>query len=356
MNKTIKGRGAQINTDNPFDNLSASKDIFFELPKYEEEAQVKTSYIDVYPKSLLNKIESPDVPGEYSINPYQGCEHGCVYCYARNTHNYWGYSAGLDFESKILVKKDAPELLEKKLKSKQWKASPIMLSGNTDCYQPIERKLRITRRLLEILWRYRHPCSIITKNALILRDLDILEKMAEKNLVRACISMTTMNEDLRAKLEPRTATFKQRLKAVRELSKAGIPTSVNFAPIIPGLNDDEIFRLAEVVSHAGAYKMNGIIVRLNGKIDEIFTDWLNRYFPDKADKVLNKIRHCHGGDLHDSRFKTRMKGEGKIAKIIFDQLKLAQQKFFSGTKPADYNLQMHATFKTAQLDLFGNYN
>ena len=320
----------------------------------EDQTQIPTEYIDVYPKTILNKVTSPDIPGEYSMNPYQGCEHGCIYCYARNTHNYWGYSAGLDFEQKILVKKNAPDLLDQKLRSPNWKATPIMLSGNTDCYQPIERKLKITRRILEVLWKHRHPVGIITKNSLVLRDLDILEKMAQKNLVRVAVSITTLDEKIRNMMEPRTASVKSRLDTVKTLADHKIPVSVMMAPIIPGLNDYEIFKMVQTAAETGANGIGYTIVRLNGDIAEIFTDWLLKNYPEKASKIINRISECHGGQLNDSRYGTRMKGEGKIAEMINQQFQVARQKFF-GDKTKNkftYNTDLYEQLKNPQLSLF----
>ncbi len=339
-----KGRGAQFNPANRFESTIADDGA--------TEPDKATKYTIVYPKNILNKVNSPDIGMAWSMNPYQGCEHGCVYCYARNTHNYWGYSAGLDFEQQILVKKNAPELLEKKLRSPKWEAAAIMLSGNTDCYQPAEKEFRITRSLLEVLWRYRHPVGVITKNSLILRDLDILEKLASKNLVRASVSLTTLSEDTRRILEPRTATAEQRLRTIRELSSAGVSVNVMLAPIIPGLNDHEIIPMAEAAAEAGAVSMASTVVRLNGDVSEIFEDWARRTIPARADRVLNRIRDCHGGNLNDSRFGTRMRGEGKIADVIHQQMSLARARFFAGREKSGYNLDMHRDFKTPQMRLF----
>ena len=345
----IKGRGAQINPANRFDQL-----IYDQNPRsgLEEDETIRTEFIEVYPKTILNKVKSPDIPSDYSLNPYQGCEHGCVYCYARNTHSYWGYSAGLEFEQKILVKKTAPQLLEQILKKKSWKASPVMLSGNTDCYQPIEKKLEITRQILEVFWKYRHPVGIITKNSLLLRDLDILEKLAAENLVQVAISLTTLNDKLRRFLEPRTASVTKRLEAVETLSKGNIPVFAMLAPMIPGLNDHEMLELAKAVSDCGASGIGYTMVRLNGDVAAIFKDWLEKNMPDRADKVLNKIKDCHGGQLHDSRFKTRMRGEGQIAKIINQQFKLAKKLYFHDKKMPTYNLALHEKMKSPQLRLF----
>jgi DNA repair photolyase len=290
---------------------------------------------------------------DYSINPYQGCEHGCVYCYARNTHPYWGYSAGLDFEKEILVKHDAPKLLKARFRSKNWKASPIMLSGNTDCYQPAERKYRITRQLLEVFWDFRHPVGVITKNKLILRDLDILKQLAAHNLVRVAISLTTLDRELQHILEPRTSTPEGRLKAIKELSEAGIPVSVMAGPIIPGLNEHEILQLAKMAAQHGAHSFNHTFVRLNGAIGAIFEDWLDRHLPDRKEKVLNKIKGSHSGKFGDSRFGTRMRGEGKIADIVRDQVQLARKRFFAHQPaPPPYNLVLYDQFKEPQLKLF----
>ena len=288
----------------------------------------------------------------YSMNPYQGCEHGCVYCYARNTHTYWGYSAGIEFEQKILVKESAPELLEQKLKSKKWKATPIMLSSNTDCYQPAEKKYRITRKMLEVLWRYRHPVGVITKNALINRDIDILSKMAEHSLVHVAISITTLDEDVRRRLEPRTSSGEKRLNIVKRLSDAGIPVMVMFAPIIPSINDREAFDIGRRSAEAGALKMGSTIVRLNGAIGEIFQDWLRKNYPDRYDRVIHQIESCHGGKLNDSRYGTRMRGEGNYAAMISQQLKIAKDKYFAGKKMPPYDLSLYPKYRDGQLSLF----
>ncbi len=346
----LKGRGAQINPANPYEELRYEEDpLLFDL---DMETDLKTDYLEVYPKTILNKIDSPDIGPAFSLNPYQGCEHGCVYCYARNTHPYWGYSAGLEFEQKILVKKDAPRLLEAILRKPGWEATPIMLSGNTDCYQPAEKHFKITRRLLEVLWKYRHPVGIITKNSLILRDLDLLGPLAENRLVRVSISLTTLSEELRRFLEPRTASVKQRLRTIETLAAAGIPVNVMAAPIIPGLNDHEILEIGKRVAELGAVSMAYTMVRLNGDVAQIFEDWLRKNFADRADKVLNKIRSCHGGRLSDSRFGTRMTGEGQVAEMVRQQVELARKRYFSEQEKKPYNLDLHREFKSPQLRLF----
>ena len=319
----FKGRGAQVNPNNKFlknqysqEHIEGLDDGFLQ--------KEKTEVIYTYPKTIINKVESTDIGLGYSLNPYQGCEHGCIYCYARNTHEYWGYSAGLDFERKIIVKKNTIELLEKTFSNKKWKPEPIMLSGNTDCYQPIERELEITRKILQTCLKYKHPVAIITKNALITRDLDILTELAKHNLVHVMISITGTDEKVRQLLEPRTATYKSRMATVEALAKNNIPCGVMVAPIIPGINNHEIPDILEQAGNAGATSAGITIVRLNGAVEHIFKDWLVKNFPDRADKVWNQICECHGGKVSDTRKGVRMRGEGKIAESIMKLFKLSR--------------------------------
>ena len=282
-NQKINGRGAQKKVHNRFFELE--HEVLNEFLNYcetegEQADSNRTNYINVVPKSFVNKVNSPDVGMSFSANPYQGCEHGCVYCYARNTHEYWGYGPGVDFERNILVKQNAPELLEKKLRSKSWQGYTIVFSGNTDCYQPIERKLKITRKCLEIMLRWKNPTGIITKNSLVLRDIDILAEMATHNIISIHISVTSLSEKTRRLLEPRTASIKNRLKTIEALSKKGIPVHVMMAPIIPGINSHEILPMAKEVSKLGAWGMSHTIVRLNGQIGIIFEDWVRKTLPD----------------------------------------------------------------------------
>ncbi|HTF81252.1 MAG TPA: PA0069 family radical SAM protein, partial [Cytophagales bacterium] len=252
----------------------------------------------------------------------------CIYCYARVTHEYLGYSAGLDFESKIMVKMNVVELLKKAFQTKGYQPLPIMLSGNTDCYQPIEREYKLTRGMLELLLSHRHPVSIITKNALILRDIDILKELSRLDLVHVNMSITSLNEDLRMLMEPRTATYKRRVEVVRTLSNAGIPVNVMIAPIVPSVNDHEIPSVMKAVSDAGALSAAYTFVRLNGTIGEIFEDWVFKAFPDRAEKVLNQVREAHGGNLYDHRPGVRMSGEGKIAESIRNLFMLSRKRYF----------------------------
>jgi DNA repair photolyase len=317
----VKGRGAQLNPHNHFQKNDYVQEHAEGIDDWEVE-QRKTSFIMGTAKSIVNKVDSPDVGMAYSLNPYQGCEHGCTYCYARNAHEYWGYSAGLDFERKIIVKQDAPALFKKFLEKKGWDASVISLSGNTDCYQPAERKFKLTRQLLEIALAYKQPIGLITKNALILRDKDILQDMASQNLCRVYVSINSLNEELRMKMEPRTTTAKQRLKIVEELSMAGIPMGVMVAPLVPGLSDHEVPKILKTIAEHGAKRAGYTVVRLNGAIGPIFEDWLRKNYPDRADKVWHMIQSCHGGQVNDSRFGDRMRGDGNIAKMIKDTFTL----------------------------------
>ncbi|WP_347156912.1 PA0069 family radical SAM protein [Pontibacter chitinilyticus] len=347
----LKGRGAQYNPANPYlkNEYVAEHIEGLDEPML---SNSRTEFFTEHPKKIVNKVESPDIGLSYSLNPYQGCEHGCIYCYARNSHQYWGYGAGLDFERKIIIKENAPEVLAQQLENKNWKVMPLMLAGNTDCYQPIEAKKKLTRRILEVLLQYRHPVSIITKNALILRDLDILQELNKLDLVHTNISITTLDEKLRQKLEPRTASGAKRLEVVRQLAAAGLDVNVMVAPIIPGLNDSEIPQIIQKAAEAGACNAAYTIVRLNGSIGPIFEDWIRQAFPDKAEKVLHQIADCHGGQLNDSRFGTRMRGEGKFAEIIGNLFRMSKKKYMAGRSSRPYNYDHFCTRAGKQLGIF----
>ena len=351
----IKGRGAQINVPNRFFELHHEmRDDFLEFCHKEgEQADTNhTKYLEVFPKTIVNKVDSPDVGMAYSMNPYQGCEHGCIYCYARNSHEYWGYGAGLDFERRIMIKKNAAQLLEAVLKKKTWKAQPIVMSGNTDSYQPAEKKYGITKQCLEVFLKYKHPVGIITKNALVARDLELLKELANDNLIAVHMSITSLSEETRRVLEPRTATIKRRLQTVEILSSHGIPVNVMLAPIIPSINSHEILPLAKAAADHGALSIGHTIIRLNGAIGQIFTQWIEKAMPDRAQKVLHQIESCHGGSLNDSRFGTRMRGEGHIARQVHDLMRLARRKYFKGKMMPVLNTELHQQFKTGQLSLF----
>lgn len=347
----FRGRGSQLNPNNRFSKHQYARE-YNEMLDEEMVKDEKTEIIYTYPKTFINKVESPDIGPAYSMNPYQGCEHGCIYCYARNTHEYWGYSAGLDFERKIIVKQNAPEILEKEFSKKNWEPMPIMLSGNTDCYQPVERQMEITRKLLQICLKFRHPVGLITKNALILRDLDVLSELAELNLAHVMVSITGTDESVRQKLEPRTATYKNRFKVIEALAANKIPCGVMVAPIIPGINNHEIPAVLEQAGSAGASSAGFTIVRLNGAIGPIFKDWLLKTFPDRAEKVWNQICESHGGNPNDSRFGVRMRGEGKMAESIRQLFSVSKARFI---KPSEFEFDLSLFNRKAggpQLSLF----
>lgn len=330
MNEEIdqykKGRGAQINTTNHFLKHEKVREHVEGIDDWIEPG-IHTQYIEGNPKSIVNKVESPDVGMMYSMNPYQGCEHGCIYCYARNSHEYLGYSAGLDFESKIIVKKNAAQLLRKFLQHPSWDGTPIGLSGNTDCYQPAEQKFRLTRSLLEVCLEFHQPVGIITKNAGILRDRDLLISMARKSLVSVLVSVTSFEEDLRRVMEPRTTTGKQRIRVIQELSAAGVRMGVMLGPMIPGLNEHEMQRIMQAASEAGAVFSAYTFIRLNGSIKFLFHDWLYKNFPDRADKVWHLIEQSHDGKVNDSDWGRRMRGEGPISAMVAQQYAKYNQKY-----------------------------
>jgi DNA repair photolyase len=316
---TITGRGAGFNPPNRFRELKVEKapdDLaqYFEDPDPEHNVLTKF-YID-RTKSILAKNDSPDLGFTYSLNPYRGCEHGCIYCYARPTHEYLGFSAGLDFETKIMVKLDAARLLEKQFRSEAWQPQVVLLSGDTDCYQPIERKLGITRQCLHVFLKYCNPASIITKNVLIERDIDVLKELASLNLAFVIMTITTLDPELARTMEPRTSTPVRRLDTVEVLAAHGIPAGVNIGPVIPGLNDAELPMIVKQAAERGARYASYTLVRLPMAVKDLFIEWLQRTLPDQAPRVLNRIRSVRGGQLTCSEFGKRLKGEGKIAEVI----------------------------------------
>jgi len=350
----FKGRGSQVNTHNRYASFQYVQE-YKEVLDEEFQLNEKTEVIYTYPKTIVNKVQSADVGMDYSVNAYQGCEHGCVYCYARNTHEYWGYSAGLDFEQKIIVKKNAVELLEKELTSKRWEVKPIMLSGNTDCYQPIEKKMEITRGMLKVFLKHKHPVGIITKNSLILRDLDLLIELSKHNLVYVNISITGLDDSVRQKLEPRTSTYKNRLKVIQTLTENGIPCGIMMAPIIAGINNQDIPELLRLAGLAGARSASYTVVRLNGAVGPVFKDWLYKNFPDRAAKVWNLICETHGGNVNDSRLGVRMRGEGKFAESINQIFKISKKRFITNTQEFNFNFDLFKRKKeepVLQMSLF----
>jgi DNA repair photolyase len=327
---TVRGRGAGINPGNRFEDVRLHvlgdhlDEVVAENP---DGTQVVTRVYPDRTKTIINKVESPDVGFDWTINPYRGCEHGCIYCYARPGHEYLGWSLGLDFETKIMAKYDGPELLRAELAAPKWKGEKIVMSGVTDPYQPIEAKLGITRRILEILAECRQPVSFITKNRLILRDLDLLSRLHAHRAVSVAVSITSLDPKLARVMEPRASAPAERLRTVRELAGAGIPVSVMTAPIIPGLNDQEIPALLEAAADAGARNAGYVMLRLPFQIKDIFLDWLRREFPERASRVEAFIREARGGALYDARPKIRMRGEGVRADQIAATFKLFKRRY-----------------------------
>lgn len=293
----------------------------------EELPVIQTQFMPDNAKSILFKNDSPDIPTAYSLNMYRGCEHGCAYCRARPYHEYLGFNAGIDFESKIMVKHDAARLLRKAFDHPKWEPQSIMMSGNTDCYQPAERKYKLTRQLLEVFLEYRNPVSILTKNALILRDLDLLKELASLNLVGTLISITSLDPHLRSALEPRTSTAKMKFKAMEELAKAGIPTGVMVGPIIPGLNDNEVPNILKQAADAGATRVAHTILRLPHAVAPIFIEWLEKNVPEKSKRVLARINMIRGGQLNDPNFGTRMTGTGAYADFMHTLIHTLSDKY-----------------------------
>lgn len=322
MNDSIRGRGAADNPNNRFLPLRYEPDP--DAPPEERELRTEV-YRDVS-KSILSRNDSPDVPFEWSVNPYRGCEHGCVYCYARPTHEYFGLSAGLDFETKLFVKENAPELLRAELMDPRWNPAPIVFSGVTDCYQPIERTFRLTRRCLEVLQEFGNPAGIITKNALVERDVDLLAALAARDLASVAITVTTLDESLAASLEPRAATPRRRLEAIRKLSSNGVPVHVMTSPVIPGLTDHELPAILKAAADAGASSANYTLLRLPHAVDPLFDDWLARAAPGHREKVLRRIEDARGGKRYDPDFKTRMRGAGRIADELREMFEFARDR------------------------------
>jgi DNA repair photolyase len=291
-----------------------------------ESSPLRTQTLPDPSRSAIVFNQSPDIPFDASLNPYRGCEHGCAYCYARPTHEYLGYSAGLDFETKILVKERAPDLLRKELAARRWKPQVVALSGVTDAYQPIERRLELTRRCLEVFVEFRNPITVITKNALVTRDIDLLKRLAEDNAASVSLSITTLDGELQRTLEPRASAPNERLRAIERLSEAGIPTGVMVAPIIPGLTDSETPAILEAAASAGASRAGHIVLRLPHGLRELFDDWLLTHQPLRREKVLHRLESLRGRRLNDPRFGTRMRGEGIYAAQIGDLFRLWARK------------------------------
>ncbi len=335
-----RGRGAGINPAGRFENQSRQLfddgwETIEELPAFKTEVQVEK------PRTIITRNESPDISFDRSINPYRGCEHGCIYCFARPTHAFMGLSAGLDFESRLFAKPDAPRLLERELAKPGYTPRVIAIGTNTDPYQPIEKKWRVTRQILEVLNACNHPVGIVTKSALVLRDTDILSQMAEKGLVKVAISVTTLDRKLSRTMEPRAATPVRRLEAIRNLSDAGIPVAVMASPVIPGLNDHEMERILDSAKAAGACTASYILLRLPLEVSPLFRDWLLRHYPDRYRHVMSLVRSMRGGKDYDATFNKRMKGSGPYAWQLARRFEIATKR-----------LGLDRTWRSLRTDLF----
>jgi DNA repair photolyase len=354
QNQPPRGRGSAANPPNRFERLRYDPS---DVEDAQGDAAPRTEFLRDSSRSAMARNDSPDVGFTFSVNPYRGCEHGCSYCFARPTHEYLGFSAGLDFETKILVKEDAPALLRKELSSPRWTPQTIMMSGVTDPYQPVERRLGLTRKCLEVLAEFRNPVSMLTKNELISRDVDLLGELASFGAAAAFVSITTLDEDLGRAMEPRASTPSRRLAALSALSSAGIPCGVMVAPIVPGLTDHEMPSILEAAARHGAKAAGYVILRLPFAVAPLFTEWLERHRPSSKEKVLGRIRSMRGGDLYDSRYGVRQRGEGPFAEQIRRLFEVASRKHGLAGRPAALST---AAFRHPdsgahpdQLDLFG---
>ena len=342
----IRGRGTPQAPAGRFEPIA------FEPEPGEPAPDPRTRYLRDHSRSVISHNQSPDIPFSASLNPYRGCEHGCSYCYARPGHEFLGLSAGLDFETQIFVKEDAPELLRRALDRDNWQPQVLALSGVTDPYQPIEQRLHITRRCLEVLASYRNPVGLITKSRLITRDLDVLQDLARHRAVSVTLSVTTLDPELARRMEPRAAQPQARLAAIESLANAGVPVGVNVAPVVPGLTDHEIPAILEACADRGARRAAYLIVRLPFGVKDLFADWLGEHYPDRRDKVLNRLRSMRGGQLNDPRFGTRMKGTGLFAEQIRSVFELARRRAGLDAPKLELDTRAFRRPRGHQLDLF----
>lgn len=354
-NQHFKGRGTAQNPGVRFESThSEAFDDGWDM--VEETPPPQTSLIRDAARSIIARNDSPDLSFERSVNPYRGCEHGCIYCFARPTHAYLGYSPGLDFETKIVFKPEAAVLLEKELSKSGYQPQPIVLGSNTDPYQPVERTLKLTRAVLEVLEKFNHPVVIVTKSAGVLRDVDILARMAAKNLVRVFISVTTLDAGLARAMEPRAASPARRLAAISGLAQAKIPVGVFVSPVIPGLNDAEMEKILEAAARAGASAAGSVLLRLPLELGDLFTDWLNQNVPERAKHVLSLIRQVRGGNLNNGEFHSRFSGKGPYAELLTRRFMRAAKQFGLATEREALETGLFAApqskAKTAQLSLF----
>ena len=350
----IRGRGAAANPPNRFEPLSYIPDPDdtggFEEPG---DARPETQFFTETSRSIITRNDSPDIPFDASLNPYRGCEHGCVYCYARPNHEHLGFSAGLDFETKIVVKEDAPELLKRELSSRRWRPRVLAMSGITDAYQPVERRLEIARRCLAVLARFRNPVVVITKNHLVTRDIDLLGELARYGAASVLISIATLDPGLALKMEPRASRPGRRLAAIRELARAGIPAGVLTAPVVPGLTEHELPAIVQVAAEAGAGHARYTVLRLPYAVKDLFAQWLERHYPDRKEKVLNRIRAMRGGRLNDPNFGSRMRGRGVFADQISALFKASCNRAGIGARGPELSAAAFRRPPGPQLSLFG---
>jgi DNA repair photolyase len=325
----LRGRGASWNPPNRFERFHVDRRGWNDP----DDPPPETVLLSDRSRSILSHNESTDVGFDVGVNPYRGCSHGCSYCYARPTHEYLGFSAGLDFETKILVKRDAPELLRTALSSRRWVPRPIMLSGNTDAYQPAERRLRITRRCLEVLAEFRNPVAITTKSYLVTRDIDLLAELAADQAAAVVVSVTTLRDEVQRRMEPRASAPGRRLGAIRVLADAGIPVGVMVAPVVPGLTDHELPSILEAAADAGATYADYILLRLPHGVKDLFSEWLGQHFPDRRSKVLARLRSLRGGKLYDSRFGVRGRGEGPFAEQLRSLFRVTRDRCGLNQRP-----------------------
>jgi DNA repair photolyase len=349
---SLRGRGVVDNPANRFERLWLDVDPTEAGDGSIEPRVEPTLFFRDTARSVISRNDSPDIPFETSLNPYRGCEHGCVYCYARPTHEYLGFSCGLDFETRIFVKEDAPELLRDELCRRSWIPQALALSGVTDPYQPIERRLRLTRRCLEVLVEARNPVSLITKSALVVRDADLLADLARHRAASVALSVTTLDDDLRRRLEPRAASADLRFDAIARLREAGVPAGVSVAPVIPGLNDHEMPRILARAAEAGASFASYIVLRLPNGVTDLFQGWLDRHAPDRKARVLSRVRDVREGRLSDACFGSRMRGEGPVADLLADVFRVARER--AGIPARESELSTEAFRRpSAQRSLFG---
>nr|WP_314492766.1 PA0069 family radical SAM protein [uncultured Pseudomonas sp.] len=345
-----KGRGT---AHNPHNRFASSQSHAVDDGWHQEVPLTQGTEVRIeQAKTIIARNTSPDLPFDRSINPYRGCEHGCIYCYARPSHAYWDLSPGLDFETKLIAKSNAAEVLERQLSNPGYVCAPINLGANTDPYQPIEREHRLSRRLLEVLLRFRHPVTIVTKGSLVLRDLDLLVELARLRLVRVMISLTTLDDGLKRVLEPRAAAPQARLRAIRVLHEAGVPVGVICSPMIPMINDSELEHLLQAARDAGAQSAAYMLLRLPLEVAPLFEQWLHDHYPQRANHVLSLIRQSRGGELYDSRFGARMRGEGVFAELLEQRFRKASRRLgFAGREVLALDCSAFAV-PGAQMSLF----